>query len=122
MCVCVFGGEGEGCGVGDGGSDDHLCVVDGNHLLSFRLMQTDATLLANRQEHKTLLANRQEHSTLLGPTCCVRLHGTTTMLVLVAYSLKPVKLLDPHKRTQQSWPTTRNYNVVTCASAYIMGL
>ena len=25
-------------------------------------------------------------------TCCVRLHGTTTMLALVAYSLKPVKL------------------------------
>ena len=58
----------------------------------------------------------QQHSTLLGPTCCVRLHGTTTMLALVAYSLKPVKLLSPCKRTQHYWPknpTTRN-NVVTC--------
>ena len=27
----------------------------------------------------------QQHATLLGPTCCVRLRGTTTMLVLVAY-------------------------------------
>ena len=26
-------------------------------------------------------------------TCCIRLHGSTTMLALVAYSLKPVKLL-----------------------------
>ena len=26
-------------------------------------------------------------------TCCIRLHGTTTMLALVAYSLKLVKLL-----------------------------
>ena len=25
----------------------------------------------------------QQHATLLGPTCCVRLHGTTTMLGLV---------------------------------------
>ena len=24
----------------------------------------------------------QQHATLLGPTCCVRLHGTTTMLAL----------------------------------------
>ena len=24
-----------------------------------------------------------QHATLLGPTCCVRLHGTTTMLALV---------------------------------------
>ena len=29
----------------------------------------------------------QQHATLLGPTCWVRLHGTTTMLALVAYSL-----------------------------------
>ena len=35
---------------------------------------------------------RTQHcwSVLLGPTCCVRLNGTT-MLALVAYSLKPVK-------------------------------
>ena len=39
-------------------------------------------------------------------TCCVRLHGTTTILALVAYSLKPVKLLGPCKRTQHCWPTT----------------
>ena len=46
-------------------------------------------------------------------TCCVRLHGTTTMLALVAYSLKPVKLLGPCKRTQHCWPTTPN-NVGSC--------
>ena len=28
------------------------------------------------------------------------------MLALVAYSLKPVKLLGPCKRTQNCWPTT----------------
>ena len=46
-------------------------------------------------------------------TCCVRLHGTTTMLALVAYSLKPVKLLGPCKRTQHCRPTTPN-NVGSC--------
>ena len=35
------------------------------------------------------------------------------MLTLVAYSLKPVKLLGPYERTQHYWPTTRN-SVVTC--------
>ena len=49
---------------------------------------------------------------IVGPnnvvTCCVRLHGTTTMLALVAYSLKPVKLLGPCKRTQHCWSTTPN--------------
>ena len=54
---------------------------------------------------------------IVGPnnvvTCCVRLHGTTTMLALVAYSLKPVKLLGPCKRTQHCWPTTPN-NVGSC--------
>ena len=54
-----------------------------------------------------------QHATLLGQTCCVRLHGTTTMLALVACSLKPIKLLGPYIRTQHYWPTTRN-NVVTC--------
>ena len=49
----------------------------------------------------------QQHATLLGPTCSVRLHGTTTMLAIVAYSLKPVKLLGPYKRTQHCWPTKR---------------
>ena len=57
----------------------------------------------------------QQHAILLAPTCFVRLHGTTTMLVLVAYiySLKPAKLLGLYKRTQHCWPTTRK-NVVTC--------
>ena len=32
-------------------------------------------------------------------TSCVRLHATTTMLALIAYSLKQVKLLGPCKRT-----------------------
>ena len=50
----------------------------------------------------------QQHTTLLGPTCCVRLHGTTTMLALVAYSLKPVKRLGPCKRTQHYWPKIPN--------------
>ena len=60
----------------------------------------------------------QHNPTLLGPTmlwlnCCVRLHGTTTMLALVAYSLKPVKPLGPCKRTQHCWPATPN-NVGIC--------
>ena len=53
----------------------------------------------------------QQHATLLGLTCCVRLHGTTTMLALVAYGLKPVKLLDPYlprKQTQHCLPKTTN--------------
>ena len=68
----------------------------------------------------------EQHATLLGPTCCVRvhLHGTTTMLAFVAYSLKPVKLLGPYKRTKHCWPTKRD-NVVTCCarlhSPYEMG-
>ena len=32
-------------------------------------------------------------------TCCIRLHGTTIMLALVAYSLKPVKLLAQQVQT-----------------------
>ena len=59
----------------------------------------------------------QTDPTLLGPTMlwlvasvCI---GTTTMLALVAYSLKPVKLLGPCKRTQHCWPTTPN-NVGSC--------
>ena len=66
-----------------------------------RPMQTDATLLANNTQHCWA-----KHA------CCVRLHGTTTMFALVAYSLKPVKLLGTYKRTQHGWPTT--HNVVTC--------
>ena len=53
---------------------------------------------------------------IVGPnnvvTCCVRLHGTTTMLALVAYSLKPVKLLGPCKRTQQVLTTPSNVGSV----------
>ena len=37
-------------------------------------------------------------------TCCVRLHKQCWhLLALVAYSLKPVKLLGPCKRTQHCW-------------------
>ena len=54
---------------------------------------------------------------IVGPnnvvTCCACLHGTTTMLAFVAYSLKPVKLLGPCERTQHCWPTTPN-NVGSC--------
>ena len=62
----------------------------------------DARLLVNNMQQccdllppfarmvATLLANNMQHC--LGPKCCVRLHGTTTVLALVAYSLKPVKL------------------------------
>ena len=35
------------------------------------------------------------------------------LLALVAYKLKPVKLLGPCKRTQHCWPTTSN-NVGSC--------
>ena len=35
------------------------------------------------------------------------------LLALVAYSLKPVKVLGPCKRTQHCWPTTPN-NVGSC--------
>ena len=55
----------------------------------------------------------QKRSTLLVLTCCVCLHGTATVLALVACSLRPVKLLGQCKRTQRCWPTTRN-KVVTC--------
>ena len=46
-------------------------------------------------------------------TCCVRLHGTTTMLPLVAYSLKLVKVSGPCKWTQNCSPTAPN-NVGSC--------
>ena len=84
----------------------------------------------------SLLANNTQHCwpttpNIVGPnnvvTCCVHLHATTTMLALVAFSLKPVKLLGPRKwtrcsllanNTQHCWPTTPNIvgpnNVVTC--------
>ena len=56
----------------------------------------------------------QQHSTLLGPTCCVRLRGTTTMLhllALVAYSSKPVKPLGPCKRTQHFCMRSEHKNI-----------
>ena len=36
------------------------------------------------------------------------------MLALVAYSLKSVKHLEPYKRTQHCWPTTRNNSLTCC--------
>ena len=62
----------------------------------------------------------QQHATLLGPTCCVRLHGTTTMLALVAYSLRPVATTLLANNTQHFWanmlrPFPWNHNnVSTC--------
>ena len=56
-------------------------------------MQTDATshnIVKAHANGRNIVG--QQHATLLGPTCCVRLQGTTTMLALVAYSLKTVKL------------------------------
>ena len=50
----------------------------------------------------------QQYATLLDPTCCVRLHGTTTMFALVVSSLRPVKLLGPCKWTQHCCPKTPN--------------
>ena len=60
-------------------------------------MQTDATLLANNTQHcwAQLVA-----SACMEPQQCWHL------LALVVYSLKPVKLLSPCKRTQQCWPKT----------------
>ena len=43
----------------------------------------------------------QTDATLLGSTCCVRLHGTTTMLAAV-------KHLGTCKRTQHCWSKTPN--------------
>ena len=51
---------------------------------------------------------------IVGPTCCVRLHGTTIMLSLVAYSLKPLELLGTCKRTQHCWPKTHNNTQQCC--------
>ena len=53
-------------------------------------------------------------TTLLAPTCCICLHGTTIMLALVAYSLKPVKHLGPCKRMQHCWPITPNNTQQCC--------
>ena len=81
--------------------------------VSCRLIET-IVLLLTRDNIKT----HANGPNIIGPnnvvTCCVRLHGTTTMLALVAYSLKPVKLLGPCKRMQHCWPTTTN-NVESCS-------
>ena len=69
--------------------------------------------MQNRWDPPWPLRPMQTDATLLGPTCCVRLHGTTTILALVAFCLKPVKHLGPYKRTQHCWSTTRN-DVMTC--------
>ena len=71
----------------------------------------------------------QRHATLLGPTehvasVCMEQQQCWHLLALVAYSLKPAKLLSLCKRTQHCWqktPTTRN-NVVTCCVRLCMGL
>ena len=62
----------------------------------------------------------QQHPTLLGPTMlwlvasvCMEPQQCWLLLALVAYSLKPVKLLGPCKRTQHCWPTTPN-SVESC--------
>ena len=57
----------------------------------------------------------QQHVTLLGSPCCVRLHGTPTMLALVAYSLKPVKLLRPRETDVTS------HNIVSPAMLGVVG-
>ena len=62
----------------------------------------------------------QQHPSLLGPTMlclvasvCMEPQQCCHLLALVAYSLKPVKLLGLCKRTQHCWPTTPN-NVGCC--------
>ena len=65
-------------------------------------MQTDTTLLANIMQH--CWAQRVA-------SICI---GTTTVLALVVYSLKPVKLLSPCKRTQHCWPRTPNNTQQCC--------
>ena len=70
-------------------------------------MQTDATLLANNTQHYWA---QHVSSVCMEPQQCWHL------LVLVVYSLKPVKLLGPANGRNivgQKPPTTRN-NVVTC--------
>ena len=59
----------------------------------------------------------QQHAALLDPTCCVRLHGTTTMLALVGTrceQFEPFTLLGPCKRTQHCWPKPPNNTQQCC--------
>ena len=68
-------------------------------------MQTDATLLANNTEHC-----RPQHVA----SVCMELQKCWHLLALVSYSLKPVKLLGPCKRTQQCLPKTPNNTQQYC--------
>ena len=60
--------------------------------LFLRPMQTDPTLLANNMQHCWLVVS-----------ICMEPQQWWHLLALVAYSLKPVKVLDPRKPTQHSW-------------------
>ena len=77
------------------------CSAVGRCIL--RPMQTDATLLAINSQH------------CWAQQCCdlLRPFAWNHNNIIIAYSLKPVKLLDPCKRTQHCWPTTPN-NVGSC--------
>ena len=68
-------------------------------------MQTDATLLANNTEHC-----RPQHVA----SVCMELQKCWHLLALVSYSLKPVKLFGPCKRTQQCLPKTPNNTQQYC--------
>ena len=70
-----------------------------------RPMQTDATLLANNTQHCWA---QHVASVCMEPQQCWQL------LALVAYSLKPVKLLGPCKRTQHCWPKPPNSMLQCC--------
>ena len=70
-----------------------------------RSMQTDTTLLANNTQHCWA---QYVVSVCMEPQQCCHL------LALVAYSLKPVKLLGPCKRAQHCWPKTPNNTQRCC--------
>ena len=60
------------------------------------------------------MANKTQHCWVQHvASVCMEPQRCWHLLALVMYSLKPVKLLGPCKRTQHCWPTTRN-NVVNC--------
>ena len=69
-----------------------------------RPVQTDATLLASNTQHCWA---QHLASACMEPQCW-------HLLALVAYSLKPVKLLGPCKRTQYCWPKTPNNTQQCC--------
>ena len=68
-------------------------------------MQTDATLLANNTQHCWA-----QH------VASVRMESQQCwqLLAVVTYSLNPVKLLGPYKRTQHCWPKTPNNTQQCC--------